>query len=67
VIGDTVNRANRFEMNCPPDKVMVSGSTVEALGDIVTAQKVPGLELKGVTEPVDGYIVLDLSPPPETT
>ncbi|MEZ4294027.1 MAG: response regulator [Polyangiaceae bacterium] len=57
VIGDTVNRANRYESKCPVGGVMISHSTREALGDRVTVRAVPGLALKGVDEPVVGYVV----------
>ena len=35
VIGDTVNRANRYEARCPPGGVLVSQSTRDALGDLI--------------------------------
>ena len=57
VIGDTVNRANRYESKCPVGGVMISQSTRDALGDLIRARAVPGLELKGVKEPVVGYVV----------
>jgi CheY-like chemotaxis protein/class 3 adenylate cyclase len=62
VIGDTVNRANRYETACPPGRVMISESTRQALGERVRATAVPGLALKGVIEPVTGYVVEDLAP-----
>ena len=57
VIGDTVNQANRYESRCPPGEVLVSQTTREALGDLVTVREMPGLELKGVAKPVTGYVV----------
>jgi class 3 adenylate cyclase len=63
VIGDTVNRANRFEANCPPGKVLISASTRERLGDRIRVEALAGLSLKGVSEPVTGYVVLDIEPP----
>lgn len=62
VIGDTVNRASRYEAACPPGKVMISESTRDKLGDLVSVQAMPGLTLEGVSEPVVGYIVLALGP-----
>src|SRR5213075_3124286 len=35
VIGDTVNRANRYEQKCPHNEVLVSASTRAVLGDRV--------------------------------
>ena len=61
VIGDTVNRANRYEANCPPGRVLISESTRDRLGDLVKVQAMPGLKLKRVSEPVTAYMVLDLA------
>ena len=57
VIGDTVNQANRYEARCPPGEVLVSRSTRGALGGLATVREIPGLALKGVAEPVTGYVV----------
>ncbi len=57
VIGDTVNQANRYESRCPPGSVLVSRSTKDLLGDGARVREVEGLELKGVTNPVTGYVV----------
>ena len=57
VIGDTVNRAQRYESACPPGRVLISASTRAILGDRVAVEPVPGLVLKGVDEPVTGYVV----------
>ncbi len=57
VIGDTVNQANRYEQKCPHDAVLVSASTRAVLGPAATVREVTGLQLKGVAEPVTGYVV----------
>jgi len=57
VIGDTVNQANRYEQKCPHGGVLVSASTRAELGDRATVTAVEGLQLKGVTQPVTGYVV----------
>jgi adenylate cyclase len=62
VIGDTVNRANRYEANCPPGRVLVSESTLEAAGGAIQADPLPGLKLKGVDEPVRGWVVKSITP-----
>ena len=62
VIGDTVNRANRYESKCQPGGVLISASTREALGALVTVEEVHGLTLKGVAEPVTAYQVLSIAP-----
>lgn len=61
VIGDTVNRANRYEMRCPIGGVLVSQSTREILGDAITVGEISGLELKGVDEPVTAYVVKSIT------
>jgi CheY-like chemotaxis protein/class 3 adenylate cyclase len=60
VIGDAVNRANRYETCCPRGKVLVSESTREALGALAECEALPGLTLKGVDAPVTGYVVRSL-------
>ncbi len=62
VIGDTVNRANRSESKCQPGGVLISASTREALGALVTVEEVHGLTLKGVAEPVNAFQVLSIAP-----
>jgi len=66
VIGDTVNQANRYETRCPPGEVLVSKSTREALGDRARVREIAGLALKGVAEPVTGYVIEALTEEPET-
>ncbi len=66
VIGDTVNRANRYEASAPRGGVMISESTRTLLGDIVEVEQAPNLKLKGVIEPVTAYSVLSIAPPKET-
>ncbi|MFO0548801.1 MAG: response regulator [Polyangiaceae bacterium] len=61
VIGDTVNRANRYESKCPIGGVLVSQSTRDALGELVEVEAAVGLELKGVSEPVTGYVVRSIA------
>jgi CheY-like chemotaxis protein len=62
VIGDTVNRANRYEASAPHGGLMISESTRELLGDMLEAEAAADLELKGVAEPVTGYIVKSIRP-----
>ncbi|MBX3161427.1 MAG: response regulator [Deltaproteobacteria bacterium] len=57
VIGDTVNQANRYESRCPHGGVLVSRSTRDVLGERARVREIPGLELKGVKDPVTGYVV----------
>jgi DNA-binding response OmpR family regulator len=67
VIGDTVNRANRYEARCRPGGVLISASTRDALGPMIAVEEVDGLSLKGVAEPVTAYQVLSIEPPKEPT
>ncbi|MBK8251322.1 MAG: response regulator [Polyangiaceae bacterium] len=64
VIGDTVNRANRYESKCPVGRVMISQSTRDEVGDWIVATPSEGLTLKGVAEPVIGYVVESIRPQP---
>jgi len=56
VIGDTVNQANRYESKCPPGRVLVSKSTVDAVGTRGTFTELAGLQLKGVSGSTTGYV-----------
>ncbi|HWM85502.1 MAG TPA: response regulator [Kofleriaceae bacterium] len=62
VIGDTVNRANRYEARCQAGGVLISASTRDRLGDLIEVSEVTGLELKGVSEPVTAFQVLRIAP-----
>jgi CheY-like chemotaxis protein/class 3 adenylate cyclase len=57
VIGDAVNHANRYETRCPPGGVLVGASTRAVLGDRARVGELPGLLLKGVPQPVTGYVI----------
>lgn len=64
VIGDTVNQANRYEQKCPHNEVLVSASTRAVLGPAAVVREVTGLQLKGVAEPVTGYVVVSVPEEP---
>jgi class 3 adenylate cyclase len=64
VIGDTVNQANRYEAKCPPGEVLVSRSTRDVLGDLAQVREVTGLQLKGISEPITGYVVESIAEEP---
>jgi adenylate cyclase len=61
VIGDTVNRANRYETQCPPGGVLISESTFEQIADLLTTERLDDLELKGVDQPVSAYVVTSIA------
>jgi DNA-binding response OmpR family regulator len=58
VIGDVVNRAQRFEANAPRGGVLVGERTYLATRDFVEYEARPGMMLKGVTQPVDAFVAL---------
>ena len=62
VIGDTVNRANRYEANAPHGGVLISDTTLARVKDLVEVEPLPGLKLKGLTEPVTGFVVTSIKP-----
>lgn len=62
VIGDTVNRAQRFESQAPNGGVLISESTFEHCKHMITAEKQENLKMKGVNEQVTGYVVTGLKP-----
>jgi class 3 adenylate cyclase len=64
VIGDVVNRAQRFEANAPKGGVLVGEQTWVSTRDQVEYEQRTGLKLKGVDSPVTAYVALRMK---ETT
>jgi DNA-binding response OmpR family regulator len=60
VIGDTVNRAQRFEANAPRGGVLISESTYLSAEDMIDVERAQELKLKGVPGPVTAYVVRGL-------
>ena len=58
VIGDVVNRAQRFEANAPKGGVLVGEQTYLATRDYIDYEARPGMMLKGVAQPVNAYVAL---------
>jgi DNA-binding response OmpR family regulator len=58
VIGDVVNRAQRFESNAPKGGILVGELTYQATREQFLYEARPGLALKGVPEPVTAYVVV---------
>jgi class 3 adenylate cyclase len=58
VIGDVVNRAQRFEANAPKGGVLVGEQTYLATRDFIDFEARPGMMLKGVAQPVNAYVAL---------
>jgi DNA-binding response OmpR family regulator len=67
VIGDAVNRAQRFESNAPRRGVLVGERIYQEVKELVIAEPAPGLKLKGVDEPVTAYVVRGLKAEAEPT
>lgn len=49
-IGDTVNTASRLTAHAEPEQILISSSTHEELGTLVTARKLPPIRVKGKAE-----------------
>jgi class 3 adenylate cyclase len=60
--GDTVNVAARLEQACPPGDVYLGESTYRLVRDAVTVEPVDPLTLKGKSEPVPAYRLVDVTP-----
>ena len=56
-IGVTVNRANRHESMAPLNGVLLSQSVYERIASHVVVKEVTGIKLKGLTDPVSGYVL----------
>ena len=60
--GDAVVVAQRLEATAAPGEILVGDATIRLVRDAVTAEPVPALELKGKSEPVDAWRLLDVEP-----
>ncbi len=56
-IGDAVNRAQRHESKAPLGGVLLSQDTYARVSELVITEEMPGIQLKGIAEPVSGYIL----------
>ena len=63
VTGDTVNVAARLEQAAPPNEVLIGQSTYRLVRDAVVVEEVEPLELKGKSERVPAYRLLELAAP----
>jgi adenylate cyclase len=59
-IGDVVNLAARLEGHAQPGEVLISEYTYELIQDVVKAERLPPMKVKGKKEPVVVYRVLEV-------
>jgi DNA-binding response OmpR family regulator len=62
VIGDVVNRAQRFESMAPKGGVLVGENTYNMTRDKIEYEIVRGLQLKGIDKPIDGWVAKRVLP-----
>jgi class 3 adenylate cyclase/tetratricopeptide (TPR) repeat protein len=62
VTGHTVNVARRLQEAAEPDGILIGAETYQLVRDTVSASRVGPLTLKGVSEPVEAYQVLEANP-----
>ena len=60
--GDAVVVAQRLEATATAGEILVGAATIRLVRDAVTVEPVPALELKGKSEPVDAWLLLDVEP-----
>ena len=60
--GDAVVVAQRLEATAAAGEILVGDATIRLVRDAVTAEPMPALELKGKSEPVDAWRLLDVEP-----
>ena len=60
-IGDTVNRAQRYESKAPVGGVLLSEEVYRCVQEHVICEPLPGLALKGIDQPVTGYVLRGLT------
>ncbi len=63
-IGDTVNLAFRLQQAAEPGKTLVSQSVYQQTRHIVEFNQAPPMALKGISDPVQGYLVARLKDKP---
>ncbi len=57
-VGPTVNRAARLQAAAPVDRVLISADTQRLVRGAFDVETLPGLDLKGIDEPVDAFVVV---------
>ena len=57
VVGENVNRAARLQSAAPRGGILISADTHRLVRGSFDVQHVTGLQLKGIAEPVDAYLI----------
>ncbi|MGH2556533.1 MAG: adenylate/guanylate cyclase domain-containing protein [Actinomycetota bacterium] len=65
VTGDAVNVAARLEQSAQPGEILIGEATFRLLRDAVTAEAIESLTVKGKSEPVTAYRLLEVHPEAE--
>jgi len=60
--GDMVNVAARLEARAQPGEIVIGAATHRLVRDAITAEELPPLELKGKSEPVAAFRLVDVAP-----
>jgi class 3 adenylate cyclase len=58
VVSRAVNLASRLENAAQPGQILISKSTYELTKDLMRMKKLPPVQLKNISEPVEVYEVL---------
>jgi class 3 adenylate cyclase len=64
VSGDAVNVAARLEQTAPPGEILIGEHTLELVRDSVVVEPVPPLDLKGKSEPVPAFRLVEVTDGP---
>jgi adenylate cyclase len=62
VVGTAVNLASRLENVAKPGQILISRSTYACAKEFIEARKLPPVELKNISRPVEVYEVIGLKP-----
>jgi class 3 adenylate cyclase len=63
--GDAVNVAARLQQAAAPDEALIGETTLELVGEAAETEPVEPLELKGKSQPVHAYRLIDVTDAPE--
>ena len=61
IIGGAVNLAARLESSCAPEQILISYETYAHIKDVIHCEEQETIEVKGISNPVVTYEVIDLS------